>query len=512
MREVGSGWLMTELAPSPLLVALVQAAATLPVFLFSLPAGALSDLLDRRKLLMGTQAVLMVLAFAMAALTALGAMTPALLLGFTLAAGAGAAVSGPVWQSVIPELVDRSELKSAVALNSLGINIARAIGPALAGALILGFGVAAAFLADALSYLVVIAALLWWRRAPSARTLPPEHLVSAMFAALRYARSSAPLRRTLLRALLFFVFGSAPWALLPLIARQDLGGSAGFYGIMLGAIGAGAVCGAFILPRLRRSLGTEGLVRAATLLLSAAGLGLASTDIKAVALAMMPLLGLSWIAVLTSLNVTAQSVLPNWVRGRGLALYLTVLSGGMTLGSLVWGQAAQLTSTRLSLAAAASLGALVALVAARARLPAGEDDLSPALHWPEPSATADLAADAGPVMVTVEYRISPDDAAAFERAVQALGVTRRRDGAYAWGVFQDTETPERVLEYFIVESWVEHMRQHERVSRADEALQAKVRALHKGKEPPQTSHLIALGQGGGTFTGTVHPGGSSSIG
>jgi MFS family permease len=512
MREVGSGWLMTELAPAPLMVALVQAAATLPVFLFSLPAGALSDLLDRRKLLIGTQAVLMVLASAMAVLTAIGGMTPVLLIGFTLVTGAGAAVIGPVWQSVIPELVDRTELKSAVALNSLGINIARAVGPALAGALILGFGVAAAYLADALSYLVVISALLWWRRAPSTRTLPPEHLVPAMFAALRYARGSAPLRRTLLRAFLFFAFGSAPWALLPLIARQDLGGSAGFYGIMLGGIGAGAVAGAFMLPRLRRSLGTEGLVRAATLLLSAAGLGLALTDTKAVALAMMPLLGLSWIAVLTSLNVTAQSVLPNWVRGRGLALYLTVFSGGMALGSLVWGQAAQLTSTRFSLAAAASIGALVALLAIRARLPAGEDDLSPALSWPQPAAAAVMTADAGPVMVTVEYRILPEDAAAFELAVQALGVTRRRDGAYAWGVFQDTEWPERFLEYFIVQSWVDHMRQHERVSRADEALQAKVRALHKGAEPPKTSHMIALGQAGGVLTGALDAGGSALIG
>jgi MFS family permease len=333
-----------------------------------------------------------------------------------------------------------------------------------------------------------------------------------MFAALRYARASVPLRRTLLRAFLFFAFGSAPWALLPLIARQDLGGSAGFYGIMLGGIGAGAVAGALMLPRLRRSLSTEALVRAATLLLSAASLGLASTELRIVALAMMPLLGMSWIAVLTSLNVTAQSVLPNWVRGRGLALYLTVFSAGMTFGSLVWGQAAQLTSTRFSLAAAASLGALVALLAARARLPAGEDDLSPAMHWPQPAAAAAMPADAGPVMVTVEYRIAPHDAAAFERAIQALGVTRRRDGAYAWGVFQDTEDPELFLEYFIVQSWVEHMRQHERISRADEALQAKVRELHKGTEPPQTSHLIALGQGAVTVTETRHADRSRTVG
>jgi hypothetical protein len=365
----------------------------------------------------------------------------------------------------------------------------------LGGALILGFGVSAAFLADALSYVAVILALLWWRRPPSKRMLPSEHLIAAMLGALRYARASAPLRRTLLRAFLFFAFGSAPWALLPLIVREDLGGSAGFYGIMLGAIGVGAVGGALLLPSLRRRINTDTLVRGATLLLSAAALGLASTDLKPVALAMMPLLGISWITVLTSLNVTAQSVLPDWVRGRGLALYLMTFSGAMALGSLAWGQVAQLTSTQSSLAAAALLGALTAFIAARMPLPAGEDDLSPSMQWPEPVVSAAMGADAGPAMVTIEYQIPRERAAAFARAIQPLGVSRRRDGAYAWGVFQDTEFPERHLEYFIVESWMEHLRQHERFSRADAALQASVIALHVGKRPPLISHMIAIRQG-----------------
>jgi predicted MFS family arabinose efflux permease len=495
MREVGSGWLMTELAPSPLMVALVQAAGTLPVFFLSLPAGALSDLLDRRKLLLGAQAALMVLAFTMAILTAAGAMTAALLLGCTLLAGAGAAVSGPVWQSMLPELVEKAELKSAVALNSLGINLARAIGPALGGALILSFGVAAAFLADALSYVAVLTALLWWRRAPSQRTLPSEHLISAMIAALRYAGASAPLRRTLLRTFLFFAFASAPWALLPLIVRQDLEGSAGFYGIMLGAIGVGAVAGALLLPRLRGRVSTEQLVCGATLLLSAAGLGLATTGSKIVALGLMPLLGASWISVLTSLNVTTQSVLPNWVRGRGLAMYLTILSGSMAFGSLAWGKVAQMTSSQFSLAAAALLGAFVALIATRMPLPAGVDDLSPLMQWREPELPASTSVGAGPVMVTIEYQISAGNLEAFASAVRALGVSRRRDGAYSWGVFQDTEFPERHLEYFIVGSWLEHLRQHQRFSLADADLQARVMELHEGKQPPKISHLIAIGQG-----------------
>jgi MFS family permease len=491
MREVGSGWLMTELAPSPLMVSLVQVAATLPIFIFSLPAGALSDLVNRRRLMIGTQAASMVIAIAMALLTLLGAMTPAILLVCVVLASTGTAVSAPVWQSIVPELVGKEQLRSAVALNSLGINIARAIGPAAAGALIVTSGVAAAFFADALTYVVVLAALLWWRSDTPRPTLPPEHLLQALLGAIRYARASRPLKRTLLRALLFFGFGSAPWALLPLLAREDLGGSAAFYGLMLAGIGAGAVSAALLLPTVRERLTADRLVLAATLLLSAAGMGLAFTDNQALALVLTPVLGLAWVTVLTSLNVTVQAILPGWVRGRGLAFYLTVFFGAMAAGSLVWGQVAQLSSTQTSLGLAASLGAAAAIAAIRLPLPTGEDDLSPSHHWPDVAGLATPEADAGPVMVMIEYRVAPAHAGAFRTAIEALGTTRRRDGAYAWGVFRDAEDHERHVEYFLVESWVAHLRQHERVSIADEPLQAAVRALHKGASPRAT-HLIAI--------------------
>ncbi len=275
MRDVSSGWLMTWLAPSPVMVALVQAAGTLPAFVLALPAGALADLLDRRWLLIGMQAFLGVVALALAVLTALGLMTPWLLLALVLAGGIGAALAAPAWQSSVPEMVPRADLRAAVALNSMGVNVSRAIGPALGGLIVATLGVAAAYLADALSYLVVIGALLWWRRAAPASEGPPETLPGAMQAGLRYALHATALRRVLLRAAVFFAFGAAHWALLPLLARQTLGGGPGLYGLMLAGIGVGAVGGAVALPWLRKHLGgPEGLMLAGALGGAAAQAGL----------------------------------------------------------------------------------------------------------------------------------------------------------------------------------------------------------------------------------------------
>ncbi|MFN3946325.1 MAG: MFS transporter [Allosphingosinicella sp.] len=491
MRDVGAGWLMTSLSPSPLMVAAVQAAAMLPVFLFALPAGALADLVDRRRLLIVAQAGLLVLALSMAVLTQSGAMTPALLLGAVLLGGIGAALTGPAWQASVPELVERPQLRAAIALNAMGVNIARAIGPAIGGALVAGFGVAAAFYADAASYLFVIAALLWWRRTPIANHLPREHLVGATVAGWRYARGSADLRRVLLRAAAFFLFASATWALLPLIARERLAGGAELYGLLLTAIGAGAVAGAIAMPRLKRLLPPERMLLTGALLIAAAAASLAIGPPRPAALALAALFGAAWIGVLTTLNVAAQAVLPNWVRARGLSVYMTTFFGSMAAGSLLWGQVASTTSIGTALLAAAGGGAAAALLMRARPLPLGEADLSPSGHWPEPSLAAPAADDHGPVMVTIDYRVDPADAEGFRAAMQALGRTRRRDGAYVWGVFQDAADPWRQVEYFLVESWAEHLRQHGRVTRADAALQAAARQFHRGPDAPKVSHLLA---------------------
>jgi len=492
MRDVASSWMVTELSPSPAAVALIQTAATLPIFLLAIPAGVLSDILDRRRFLIFIQIMLACVSGTLLVLSRTQALTVEYLVALTFVGGIGAALMGPTWQSIVPELVPRSDLKNAVALNSLGINIARAIGPAVGGLLLASFGAAAAYGADVLSYVFVIAALVWWKRPPAVDTGLSEQFFGAFRAGLRYARASRELHVVLLRAAVFFLFASSVWALLPLVARNMLGGTAGFYGVMLGAVGAGAILGAVLLPRMRAKLDADGLVLAASLISAAVMVGLAVAPPQWVAVLLMLLLGVGWIIALTTLNGVAQAVLPNWVRGRGLAIYLTVFNGAMAGGSLGWGLIAQEIGVPTTLIVGAAGLALVAFVFHRIKLPTGEADLQASNHWPEPLLSAPVAHDRGPVMVQVEYRIRKDDRPAFLIAMKALSLERRRDGAYAWGVTEHTADPERVMEWFLVESWAEHLRQHHRVSNADADLQGEALRFHLGPGKPEVHHFLAL--------------------
>lgn len=495
MQDVGAGWLMTTLSPSPAVVALVQSATTAPIFLFALFAGALADQVDKRRFLIIANAVMAAVAAGMAALVVLGAMTPLLLLAFTFALGAGAAFVAPAWQAVVPSLVPRETLQPAIALNGLGINISRAIGPAVAGVLITAVGLAAPFAVNAASFLVIIAALLLWKpaEAPPSR-LPPEPILLSMLTGLRHACHNGPLKATLLRSLAFFTFASAYWALLPLVARGLPGGGAELYGVLLAAVGGGAVTGAFILPALRRRCDISALAAGGTVVTAAAMamLGLAGSAGAAVVAAILG--GLGWITVLTSLNMSAQTALPNWVRARGLAIGLMVFFGCIAAGSAAWGQVATAASVPAALIIAA-MGAVVAIpLTWRAKLGQGEGlDLTPAMSWPEPTVAShfDADPDRGPVLVTIRYEIDEGDTGAFLAAMQATSGERYRDGAHEWGVYQDAARPHVWIEWFCLPSWAEHLRQHERATRHDHDTHARARAFHRGHTPPQVDHYLA---------------------
>jgi len=492
MYSAACGWLMTSLNPDPLIVSLVQAASTAPIFLLAIPAGALADIFDKRKFLIAVEILTTAVSAVYAAMVGLGLATPSNLLLFAFLIGAAGALTIPGWQAVVSLLVPREDLPPAIAANSVGVNISRAIGPALGGVTISSFGIVAPFWINAISNLGVVGALLWWRPPRGTVTaLPAERFGQAVRAGLRYARHSPHLRATMARAAGFFLFASAYWALLPLVARTQIVSGPGLYGVLLGVIGAGAVGGAFALPWLRGRLGPDRLMAAGAAGQAVAMVLYGVAREPAIGVLASLIAGASWIAALAMLTVSAQVALPDWVRARGLALYTTVFFGCLTLGSAVWGEVAVLVGlpAALFLAAAGILAAIP--LTWRWKLQTGVGiDLTPSMHWPELAAEA-VEPDRGPVLVTVEYRIRPQDREAFLKTIAELGSERRRDGAYRWVLYEDAADAERVVETFLVASWLEHMRQHERVTNADRLVQECVQRFQMAGEPKVT-HYIAV--------------------
>lgn len=488
MQNTAAAWLMTDLTSSTTAVALVQTATYLPMFLIGLLAGALADITDRRRLLLGTQAGMALVAAALGSLTLAGGVTPVVLLAFTFAIGLGTALMLPAWQALLPDTVSGSAVPSAVALNAASINIARATGPALGGVIVAIAASGWVFLLNAASFMGLFAVLLRWQsRRPPDRL--QERVVGAVRAGGRYIRHAPLLRAVLVRTAVFTVFGSAAWALLPLVARRQGLGSAGFGGL-LACLGLGAVAGAALLPRLRERLSLDGIVTSATVVFAGVSVALAYLDELSLLAAILVVGGFAWISALASLTTVATTAAPAWVRARSLAAYLLVFQGAMAIGSAAWGGAAESVGQGRALLGAAIGFALALPVGRRWRLGTGQGvDLTPSpknelrLAW-------DPDLDQGPVLVLVDYRIDPGRADEFDDAVRELGRIRRRDGATSWGVFRDPTDDRRYLETFVVDSWAEYLRQRERLTAADVSVQEAVRALHTGDRPPGVSRFV----------------------
>lgn len=498
MFNVTSGWVMTGLSSSPFMISMVQAATTLPVFLFALPAGALGDLFDRRKLLVWTQIFLAAVLLLFTALLWTGSVTAWILLLFTFIIGAGSAFAMPAWQAIVPRLVPRDTLSSAIVLNGVSMNIARAIGPALGGFILAAAGAVATAFLDAISYLAVAAALLWWRASTiQDDALPRERLAGAMRAGIRFALHSEPLRHTLIHALAFFMCASAYWALLPLIAKDTLQGGPSLYGILLTALGIGAVSGAFLLPVMKKHFKANTIMMVATTVTALSSMLFAYGGHAVTGMVAGLTGGVSWIMAVSLLNVSAQMALPDWVRARGLAIFQMVVFGAMAAGSLSWGQATEIIGLPEALTVSGFLALLLIPITARFKLNLGEHhDYTVSGHWSDPAPVIPISHDHGPVLVTLEYRIDDADRAAFYLLMQELEMTRRRDGAIQWGFFEDVEDHGRFIEMFTVESWVAHLRQHARVSVSDKLLQNKIFALHRGESSPRVTHAVAPHTGG----------------
>ena len=492
VHDVAAAWIMAETTNSPLMVAAVQSATTLPVVVLAIVAGTLADIVDRRRYLILAQLWMLLVASTLAVLAHLGQLGPWTLVALTFALGIGAAMAMPAQQATTPELVPKPMLGLAVALGSLSMNIARAIGPALGGLIVAQAGIAWAFAVNAVTFLGVAIVLWRWRRAPTASVLPPETFGIALRAGLRYASRDSVLKAVLVKAGWFFTFASALTALLPIVVKQDLHASAGTYGLLLGCIGAGAIGGAMLLPGLRTRMDPDRMVLYATLTYAACILAIALLRWVPLLYAIALLAGFAWIAVLSSLQIAAQTAVPAWVRARALSLYIVVFSGGMAAGSLGWGWLAQTFGTPRALLAAALGTAVAALVGVRFRLgEAAHVNATPSGHWPQPVVSPDLHDDRGPVLVTIEYRVDPARRHDFLQRLQPLGHARRRNGALQWGVAEDSTQAGVYLEYFVDASWREHLRQHERVTEDERVLQdALLETLVDPSQRPQVRHFI----------------------
>ncbi len=504
MQGVGAAWLMVSLGAGPAYVALTQTASSLPFFLLALPAGSAGDIFDRRKLILATEAWMMGVALVLAVLTISGLMSPWLLLALTFAISAGDAFETPTWRAILPELVAREDLAAASALNGIEFNLARAVGPALAGVVIAAAGVATAFVANVASFLGVIVVVTKWKRPSRKRSTPPETLTGATVAAIRYVRNSPAILTVVARTGVVMFFSSSLFALLPSVARS-VNKSALGYGLLLGCFGAGAIAGAFIMQLARKRWSTEVVVSAGVTIVGVVLVTMSALH-RLITLAPAMLIGgAAWVIFISLINALVQSLAPDWVRARVLAIFILVYQGSFAAGSAFWGTVAQRANIRdaLMYAGIGTIGSVGFVLFAR--LPDSTADLSPWNHWRLPIVVEEVAAQLsqGPVLVTVEYRVVREKEAEFVQTINEYARIRRRDGAYRWGIFRDTESADRYVETFLVNSWAEHLRQHARQTQSDAALEQRLRNCVASE--PKVHHLIRAYSAEAPGNGRGHP-------
>jgi MFS family permease len=489
MQNVGTAWLMVSLGAGPIYVALTQSAASLPYFLLALPAGSAGDIVDRRKLVLFTESWMMAVALIVVVLTIAGLMSPWLLLGMTFALSAGDAFETPTWRAILPELVPKKDLAAASALNGIEFNLARAVGPALAGLIIAALGVATAFIVNAVSFAGVILVIARWKRSFRKQTAPPETMKGATIAALRYVLHSPAIITVVVRTGIVMFFSSALFALLPTVAKS-VNDSAIGYGILLGCFGVGAIVGALVMQPARARWSTEAVVSSGVAILGLAYMATSGLHRLLTLAPVMLIGGAAWVTFISLINALIQNLAPDWVRARVLAIFFLVYQGAFALGSAVWGAVAQKAGIHAALLYAGAGTAATTMLALFARLPDSPADLSAWNHWRMPVVVSEVKDDLleGPLMVTIEYVVPREQESGFLEAMHKYGRIRRRDGAYRWGIFRDTAVADHYLEVFLVNSWAEHMRQHERQTQADRQLEERL-ISHVATEP-KVRHLI----------------------
>ncbi|WP_349356537.1 MFS transporter [Sphingosinicella terrae] len=491
IQSVGAAWMMTSISGSADMVALVSTSVTLPIMLLSLFSGAAADNFDRRRMMLFAQSFMLLVSVGLAAATWLGWITPWLLLLFTFLIGCGAAMNGPAWQASVGDMVSREDLPSAIALNSMGFNIARSLGPAIGGAIVAAAGAVIAFLVNAVSYIGLLAVLLRWRPVRHERRLPRERMGVAIVAGIRYAAMSPAIGLVLGRSLVFGFGASAVSALMPLIARDLVGGGPLTFGLLLGAFGGGAVAGALLSARLRLALTTERIVRWSCLAFAAGALAAAASRDLVPTMGALFFAGAAWVLALSTFNVTVQLNSPRWVVARALSLYQMAAFGGMAGGAWTWGSVADAQDVPTALIAASLSLIVCAAIGFRLPLPdAGAVDLDPRPEWRPPDTAIDIQPRSGPVVVAVEFLIREEDIPEFLQAMRERRLIRRRSGARRWTLLRDVADPQLWIERFQVPNWVEYIRHNNRITEAELAATGRARELHIGPEPPHVRRMI----------------------
>ncbi len=491
IQSVGASWMMLSIAKSADMVALVQASVTLPIMLLSLVAGAVADNLDRRRVMLAAQSFMMVVSVALSVCAWSGLITPWLLLLFTFLIGCGAAFNAPAWQASVGDMVPRSEVPGAVALNSMGFNLARSVGPAIGGAIVAAAGAAAAFAINAASYTGLIVVLARWRRPTPLQLLPPETLGIAVAAGVRYVAMSPAIRIVLMRSALFCVGTSAVMALMPLIAKVLIAGGPLTYGLLLGAFGIGAVTSAVSIARLRQLLSTEAIVRIASISFAVSALVAALSSYLVLTMTALLIAGAGWVLALSTFNVAVQMSAPRWVVARALSLYQMAAFGGLAGGSWLWGVVAKHEGVRTALLWATAVMFICVLLGRWLRLSQAESlNLDPLQQWKEPATTVAVEPRTGPVVITVEYTIREGDVLAFLRAMSERRRIRRRDGALSWALLRDLSDPEVWIERYETPTWLDYIRLNNRLTHDDAIIPERLRALHRGPEPPRVRRMI----------------------
>ncbi len=490
MQTVGAQWLLVDTPNAAAVVALVQAANTLPIMLLAMPGGVLADMFDRRWLLFVVQAYFLLVGLALLGLTIAGLMPPSLLLIFTFLLGVGGAVQLPAWQASTPELVPRNQIRSAARLEMVGVNLSRAAGPALAGLIIAKFGVPTVFALNALSVIPLAIVLLFWRRVPTVPVGGRERFVPALRAGGRYVWHDTAIRRILVRLAIFLLPASVMWALLPLVASRQLGVGAGGYGLMFAAVGVGAIAGALVLGRVRLVLSSNATLAAAGLLMAGALVLLVLVPSLVLALVILVLAGLSWTSTISTLVAELQLFMPAWVMARGMAIWTMVFTGCQAVGALGWGLIGSQVGLLATFVAAAVLSALAVGIGLIWRVPeAGSVAPDPVVYWSEARVSVQPEPAVGPVMVMVRYVVAAEREAEWLDAMRLLRRSRLRTGATRWELYRDADRRDAFVEQFRVASWEEHLRQHEgRLTAVDQ--QVEQAALAFSNPPATADHLL----------------------